>query len=75
MLIIILPIASKNYDAKLAVEKASRYDLEVLLNQTKKDSYMYEGLSHFLYNNLLLSHTQDDYFDRLFLTHIIGYWH
>ena len=43
-----LPIASKNYDAKLAVEKASRYDLEVLVNQTKKDSYMYEGLSHFL---------------------------
>ena len=60
-----LPIASKNYEAKLAVEKSSRYNLEVLVNQTRQDSYMYEGLSHFLYNNLLLSHTDEASFDVL----------
>jgi len=68
-----LPVASKNYDAKLAVEKASRYDLEMLVNQTKEDSEVYEGLSHFFYNNLLLTHTQDDSFECF--THITGYWH
>ena len=55
-----LGIASKEYDAKLAVKEAARFDLQAVINATKKDSYMYTKLSHFLYNNLLTTHPSRD---------------
>ena len=64
-----LPIASAAYQAKLAVEKHSRYELETIINQTKEDSTVYRDLSHYLYNNLLTSHTHDDSFDVFNLFH------
>ena len=64
-----LPIASASYQAKLAVEKHSRYELETIINQTKEDSTVYRDLSHYLFNNLLTSHSHDDSFDVFNLFH------
>ena len=64
-----LPTASASYQAKLAVEKHSRFELETIINQTKQDSTVYRDLSHYLFNNLLTSHTHDDSFDVFNLFH------
>jgi len=58
-----LAVASKSYDAKLALEKQSRFDMDTLINTTLQDSTMYKDLGHYLFNNLLLSHSHDESFD------------
>jgi len=50
-----LSIATKQYDAKLAQSQEFKYDMSILINQTKMDSKMYDGLSHFLYNQMFLN--------------------
>ena len=51
-----LSIASKEYEAKLAIEAESRYDLEMVVNQTKDDKMVFSDLSNYLYNVLLKTH-------------------
>jgi len=58
-----LAVASKEYDAKLAVEHRVAYDMIGVLNQTKRDSLMFDNLAHYLYNVLLSSHTHNPSFD------------
>ena len=50
-----LSIATKQYDAKLAQGQELKYDMSILINQTKMDSKMYDDLSHFLYNQMILN--------------------
>jgi len=50
-----LSIATKQYDAKLAQGQELKYDMSILINQTKTDSKMYDDLSHFLYNQMILN--------------------
>ena len=38
-----LQIASKTYEAKLAIERQSLYDMQTVLNQTKTDTLTYES--------------------------------
>jgi len=58
-----LAVASKAYDANLAIEKTSRYDLNRIVNLTKDDVLSYESLSHYIYNSLLFGHTHNETFD------------
>jgi len=57
-----LAVASKAYDANLAIEKASRYDLNRIINLTKDDVLSYESLAHYIYNSLLFGHTHNETF-------------
>jgi len=50
-----LSIATKQYDAKLAHGQELKYDMSILINQTKMDSEMYDDLSHYLYNQMILN--------------------
>jgi len=60
-----LAVASPEYDAKLAIEDRAVYDLSTILNLTKQDTMSFDSLSHFLYNKLLSSHTENESFDFL----------
>ena len=60
-----LAIASKTYEANLAIEKEARFDLLQALNMSKNDETTFESLSHYIYNTLLESHTFNKTFDYL----------
>ena len=76
-----LSIASKEYEAKLAIEAESRYDLEMVVNQTKDDKMVFSDLSNYLYNVLLRTHQHDRTFDvfndvdwLLIFSFLEGHW-
>jgi len=50
-----LTIATKEYDAKVARGQELMYDMSILINQTKLDSKMYDDLSHYLYNKMIMA--------------------
>ena len=52
-----LAIASKEYEANLAVEEHSKFELISIINRTKDDEEVFSELSHYLYKVLLKSHT------------------
>jgi len=54
-----LLIASKEYDAKLAIEEESRFHLEEIINQTKNDEKSFNSLSNFIYNEVLKAQTEN----------------
>jgi len=60
-----LSIASKEYQAHLAIEDHSKFDLERIINQTKDDQLSFDDLSHYVYSVLLSSHTHNKDFDYL----------
>ena len=47
-----LAIASKEYEANLAVEEHSKFELISIINRTKDDEEVFSELSHYLYKVL-----------------------
>jgi len=60
-----LAVASKQYQAKLAVEQKAQFEMTQILNQTKNDGEVFDNLAHYLYNVLLDSHLKNQNFDVL----------
>ena len=58
-----LSVASSEYDAKIAIEKDTVFDLETVINQTKEDTMVYEGLSHYIYSTILNAQIKSSKFD------------
>jgi len=70
-----LNIATKQYDAKLAQGQELKYDMSILINQTKMDSKMYDDLSHFMYNQMILASLEGlDGKHLMFLMFFIGWF-
>ena len=64
-----LTIAGKDYQASLAIEETSKFDLQQTINNTLEDEKIFESLGHFVMSDLLKNHYHTKDFD--FLTHSI----
>ena len=51
-----LTIASKDYKARLAIEEASKFDLQQVINNTLEDEKIFENLGHYIVSDLLENH-------------------
>jgi len=65
-----LTIAGKDYRASLAIEEASKFDLQQAINNTLEDDKIFENLGHYVMSDLLKNyyHTKNFHFS----THLIG---
>ena len=60
-----LTIADKKLDQAFGLEKSASFDLQHVINSTKQDITIYENLGHYLFNNMVKSHTKQKDFDLL----------
>ena len=60
-----LTIASKDYKARLAIEEASKFDLQEAINNTLEDEKIFENLGHYVISDLLENHYHTNNFDIL----------
>jgi len=58
-----LSIASKEYNARLAIEEASKFDLAEIVNTTLNDQVMFENLGHWVITDLIKNHFHTKNFD------------
>jgi len=60
-----LTIASKDYKARLAIEEASKFDLQQTINNTLENEKIFKNLGHYVISDLLENHYHTKNFDIL----------
>lgn len=75
-----LTIAGRNYKARLAIEEASKFDLQHAINNTLENEKIFENLGHYVMSDLLKNHYHTrnfDFFRRIRLAGRIRHdmWH